>query len=124
MLYKVDGWNNFMHVFEVPETFPNEYCFNPVPVNFNMVDWFNPVQGLPVPSVTKEVWKEKVGEIEVKSVTQEYLEQSLIPFVEGKQYVKPERTYIIICDFGAIITFRGAKDMSKEEHSKSIESKP
>ena len=60
--YKVDGWNNFCRVFELPNKFPNTYCFGGgVPVGFKMVDWFNPVSGLDSPAVSKEVWKEKVG---------------------------------------------------------------
>lgn len=106
MKYKVDGWNNFCRVFELPESFPTNYCFGGgYPVTFQMVDWFNPVSDIDYPAVSKEVWREKVGEIKVKEITAEELYNILIPFLREKSYIKPGRSYIILCDFGAALSF-------------------
>ena len=60
MKYKVDGWNNFCRIFELPETYPKEYCFGGGhPVSFQMVDWFNPVPGIAQPAVTKKFGAKK-----------------------------------------------------------------
>ena len=109
MKYKVDGWNNFCRVFELPESYPKGFCFNGGhPTTFQMVDWFNPVCGLPVPTVSKEVWKEKVGEIESQEVDIDDLEKSLVPWLQQKIYTKPNRQYLVIYDFGGATVFKGA----------------
>ena len=62
MNYKVDSWNNFCRVFMLPEEYPEDFCFNGGhPVNFQMVDWFNPVahDDLFLPAISKEEWIEK-----------------------------------------------------------------
>ena len=106
MKYKVDGWNNFCRVFLLPEEYPNDYCFGGGhPVNFQMVDWFNPVPDISQPAVTKEVWREKVGEIEIKDVSIEELHESIVPWLREKQYVVPGREYLVLCDFGASVRF-------------------
>ncbi|MDD5531121.1 MAG: hypothetical protein PHX21_13970 [bacterium] len=106
MKYKVDGWNNFCRVFELPEEFSSEFCFNGgIPTNFLMVDWFNPIGGLPQPAVSKKEWKEKVGEIEVKEIEHDYICTELTYFLLDKLYIKPKRKYLVICDFGACFTF-------------------
>jgi len=105
--YKVDGWNNFCRVFEIPEKFPSGFLFGGgKPVNFQMVDWFNPVMGVPQPAVTKEVWKEKVGEIETVEISISEIEKNIIPFLKEKNYINPELSYLILYDFGASTVFR------------------
>ncbi len=109
MDFEVDGWNNFCRVFELPEQYPNGFCFGGGrPVNFQMVDWFNPVRDISQPAVSKDVWREKVGEIEVKKVTTEHLEKELIPWLRDKPYVKPGKEYLVLCNFGAAIKFKSA----------------
>lgn len=104
--YTVDGWTNFCRVFEVPEKFSNEFCFNGgIPTNFQMVDWFNPVEEISQPSVSKSTWTEKVGPVETKTVDHDELGNKLIEYVSHKNYIKPGRTYIILCDFEAVFTF-------------------
>jgi len=106
MIYNVDAWNNFCRVFELPETYPEGYLFGGgKPVEFLMIDWFQPIEGVGRAAVTKEVWKEKVGEIKVKKVSQEELIEILVPFLSKKRYIKKERKYLILCDFGAALTF-------------------
>ena len=106
MEFQVDGWNNFCRVFELPEDYPRGFCTGGGnPVNFQMVDWFNAIPGLASPACTKEVWEKEVGPIETKPITLDELESFLIPFLEGKIYVKPGREYLVICNFGACFTF-------------------
>lgn len=106
MKYQVDGWNNFCRVFELPLDYPRDFCFGGGhPVNFQMVDWFNPVSGIGQPAVSKDVWQKEVGEIEVVETTEDDLRASLIPFLSEKKYVKPDRSYLVLCDFGAAIRF-------------------
>ena len=106
MDYKVDGWNNFCRVFELPEDYPEDYCFGGGhPVVFQMIDWFNPIPGIGQSAVTKEVWREKVGKIETKEISHDELRESLLPWLLEKQYVKQGRNYLVLCDFGAALQF-------------------
>lgn len=106
MLYTVDGWNNFCRVFEIPKSYPEGFCFGVgKPVNFQMVDWFNPVSCLSQPAVSKKVWLEEVGEIETIKVTLEALRINLQSFLRDKCYVKLGRKYLVLCDFGAVFIF-------------------
>lgn len=110
MNYKVDGWNNFCRVFELPEDYPAGYCFSGGhPVVFQMIDWFNPVPGIGQPAVSKEVWRKEVGEIEIKEITHDELYESLVPWLLEKHYVKLSREYLVLCDFGAAIRFAKSK---------------
>jgi len=106
MKYSVDGWNNFCRVFELPAQFSSEFCFGGgIPTNFQMVDWFNPVPDIGQPAISKEVWKKKVGEIEIKTVKHDELCDYLTPWLRMKHYMKEGRKYLVICDFGACFTF-------------------
>lgn len=108
--YKVDGWNNFCRVFEMPPEFPNDFCFGGgQPVMFQQVDWFNPISGLPQPAVDKETWKENVGEIQVEEFTEQQLREKVLPFIQEKKYVHEGRRYMVIFSFGAVIAFVGGK---------------
>jgi hypothetical protein len=103
--FTVDGWNNFCRVFELPEQFSNQFCFGGgIPTNFQMVDWFSPIPDTNRAAVSKEVWREKVGEIPTKEISYEDLD-SVVEFLHQKQYLKSGRTYLIIFNFGAAITF-------------------
>ncbi len=107
MKYIVDPWNNFCRVFELPEEYPKEYCFNGGhPVNFQLVDWFYPTT-VPQAAVSKEEWELKVGPIKEQEVgiNHEELAAELTPFLKEKVYTKPERQYLVICDFGMAFTF-------------------
>lgn len=106
MNFEVDGWNNFCRVFELPNRYPEGFCFNGGrPVNFQLVDWFNPVPDIGQPAVSKEVWREKVGDIEIKTISIDELKNSLVPFLKDKAYVNTGRDYLVLCDFGASFTF-------------------
>jgi hypothetical protein len=106
MKYKVDGWNNFCRVFELPDMFPSEFCFGGGhPVTFKIIDWFNPIPDVGQPAVSKEIWKEEVGEIEVKEVIHDEIVAKLVPFLQKKQYITEDKKYLVMCDFGASFTF-------------------
>lgn len=106
MKYKVDGWNNFCRVFELPESYPKGFCFNGGhSVNFKLVDWFNPVCGIPQPTVSREVWMDKVGKIETKEIDLADLEETLVPWLQSKIYVKPCFKYLVLYDFGGATVF-------------------
>ncbi|MCK4814921.1 hypothetical protein KA005_04050 [bacterium] len=106
MIYKVDGWNNFCRVFELPSEYPKGFCFDGgKPTIFKMIDWFNPVSGLGTPACSKEVWQKEVGEIEAKEVNIDTLSGELIPWLKEKQYVVKGMKYLVICDFGATFSF-------------------
>lgn len=110
MKYTVDGWNNFCRVFRLPEEFPNKYCFGDGhPVNFQMIDWFNPVPGIAQPAVTKKVWIEKYGNLEKIKTEIDLLELAgeLIPWLKEKDYYSPVFLYLILFDFGASLVFGG-----------------
>ena len=106
-MYSVDGWNNFCRVFEIPRKYPTGYLFGGgKSVNFLMIDWFNPVPGVSKPAVTKDVWREKVGEIKIKEISDNELYETLIPWLKKKKYIKPGADYLILCDFGAALRFK------------------
>lgn len=85
---------NFCRVFQLPPSFPSEFCFGGGhAVAFIMVDWFAPM-GL------RDV---RCGK--TYSVTHEELLATVVPFVKSKSYIKPEASYVILCDFGAALSF-------------------
>ena len=116
MKHKVDGWNNFCRVFMLPKSFSSAFCSSGgIPTNFQMVDWFYPVQDLPQPTISKEVWRKKVGEIEIKQIDLDELSTILVPFLLKKIYIKQGREYLVLFDFGASLVFKAAEkpDLSK-----------
>lgn len=107
--YTVDPWNNFCRVFELPEKFPSGHCFGGgLPVTMKMVDWFYPTT-VPQAGVSKEIWVEKFGAIDssdTQTVTEDELKLTIIPFLKVKNYMRPNREYLILFDFGCAITFK------------------
>lgn len=88
MKYQIDETNNFCRVFQLPDSFPEKYCFSGgIPCTFKMVDWFNPVNFEQAPVITGEAAVDKIIE-------------SLSKFIKGKTYYNPGFSYILICDFG------------------------
>lgn len=95
MKYKANDANNFCRVFELPESYPPGFLFGGgKPVNFILTDWFNPVSPL------------ELMEVETAEVDHDELVDRLVPFLQGKNYVKPGRDYLVICDFGAAFMFQ------------------
>lgn len=80
---------NFCRIFELPLHYPEKYCFGGgVPVEFRMVDWFNPVS---------DSMQEKDWETEIAPMLRE--------FVTYKAYIRQNRDYLLITDFGKVIFF-------------------
>lgn len=103
---KVDSWNNFCRVFELPDKFSSEFCFGGgINTNFKMVDWFHPIPNLEVAGCTKEVYQKKVGEIPHVMIYLSEEEEKLIPWIKSKVYIKQNKKYIIIYRFGQITLF-------------------
>ena len=101
MKYNVDSWNNFCRVFELRDHYPRGFCFGGgKAVNFQMVDWFNPVPGVHQAGVSKDVWREKVGEIKTTEIDGDDLTKRLDAFIGSKKYIKPGKYYLVVCDFG------------------------
>lgn len=80
---------NFCRVFELPQAYPNEYCFGGgIPVTMRMVDWFSPVA---------DCMQDKDWDTEIVP--------ELIEFLVPKNYTKPGRNYLVLTDWGASFTF-------------------
>lgn len=83
--------NNFCRVFELPDNYPNEYCFGGgVPVYFKMVDWFNPI---PPEHIEDKILK-----------WEEYIPM-LKDFLVLKNYVHPGKKYLLLTDFNESMIF-------------------
>lgn len=99
-MFKVTNENNFCRVFMLPAKFPSDFCFGGGwPVEFRMVDWFNPVPTsafLPPPEYI--VWKDGVCELSVEAA--EKLRNALREFLKDKRYRKPGCQYIVLTDYG------------------------
>ncbi len=113
MKYQVNGFNNFCRVFQLPQSYPQGYCFGGgLPTTFVMVDWFHAVGGLPQWAISEEQYHQLIanGELvdngdhsqEVDSVE---LQTTLTKFLRDKVYVTEGETYLVICDFGFAFTF-------------------
>lgn len=81
--------NSLGRVFELPKHYPNDFCFGGgIPVTIKMVDWFH---ARPL---------ESYG-------TWENAKKQLLPWLLEKPYVKPGKQYVLICEHGGCLTFRG-----------------
>ena len=108
MKYKADGWNNFCRVFRLPTSYPSDFCFGGgILVNIQMVDWFNPIPDLSIPTISKEAWLEKYGKITSMEIDIEELEKELIPWIKEKAYIVKGIKYLILYDFGGSTVLEG-----------------
>lgn len=85
--HKVTELTNFCRVFRLPEEFQEGFCHGGgKPVNFQMMDWFNPVCLRPVTGLgAPETW--------------EQAKEMLPDFIKGKIYYEPGRRYLVLTDF-------------------------
>lgn len=98
--YQVDESNNFCRVFELPDVFSGEFCFDGgIATNFQMVDWFTPV--------CRSIEELMAGVEKMEVVTDEYIHDKIIPFIKGKNYVKKNKNYLVLFEFGASTQFKG-----------------
>jgi len=87
---KITQDNNFCRVFELPERYPNGFCFDGgKPVEMLMVDWFYPMPSDVALSVTGK-----------KMPTWDEHKKHLKEFVSKKNYIKKGKAYLIITEFG------------------------
>jgi hypothetical protein len=81
-MFEVSEEENFCRVFELPSRYPDDYCFNgPIACTMLLVDWFNPVPS----NIPYETWED--------------CKQSIIKFIQTKEYVKLNKKYLVITDF-------------------------
>jgi hypothetical protein len=86
--------SNFCRVFEIPNTYPSGYCFGGgIPVEFQMVDWFNPIPLEDFEGEKVRRWSDYVPMIK--------------EFLLRKNYVKSNRKYLVITDFDESFIFDG-----------------
>lgn len=114
MKYTVDPWNNFCRVFELPTRYPTGYCFNGgKPSSFLMVDWFNPVPDIRQSAITKEQYEKAIKEgapvYRTAEIDSDELQEFLSPFISGKNYIKKDSEYLVICEFGFTFIVNGNK---------------
>ena len=89
---KITESNNFCRVFELPEEYPEGFCFGGShAVSFQMVDWFQPIFREDVEVDNIKLWPEYVA--------------VLRGFLKDKTYIKPNRKYLLITDFGESFIF-------------------
>lgn len=108
--YIVDPWTNMCRVFRMPNEMNSEWCFGGGhTTNFQMVDWFCPISTMEISqaAVSKEVWKEKVGDIPTKIIDPNELIPQLTDFIQGKNYIERGVMYLVICSFGLTFLVNG-----------------
>jgi len=96
MKYRITEATNFIRIFEVPDEFPPEFCFggghNTI---FILTDWFNPFE-------QKLFWEEKELVYVESSLAYQERIIKLRNFVKGKQYFKPDKTFMALTDYGDV----------------------
>ena len=94
MKTQVTETNNFIRIFRIPNQFPSDFCFGGGhPVNFQIVDWFNPIP-------QEELWSGKT-----KTLSEKELEEyrgSIREFIKVKNYYDPEFKFLALCDYGDV----------------------
>jgi len=81
---KISTDDNFMRIFRLPNTFPRGFCFGEgMSVNFQMVDWFNPVP----PDEISDFDEEKIVE-------------DIIEFIKNKNYYDAAYKFLAITNYG------------------------
>ena len=90
---KITSVTDFCRVFRLPSNYPRGYCFGGgKPVEFQLVDWFNPFGG---------TW----NSTEVKEVSDEEYRKhvnKLKEFILSKEYVMqfPKHKFLVLTDYG------------------------
>jgi hypothetical protein len=88
----INEMSNFCRVFELPDKYPSGYCFGGgFPVEFKMVDWFNPIPSDDFYDNKIKKWEDYVPMIK--------------EFLLKKLYVKSGMKYLVITDFGESFVF-------------------
>ena len=78
--------NNFMRIFRIPHEFPSDFCFGGGhPVEFQLVDWFQPVPSEMVEDFDAEKHRGFIRD-----------------FIETKAYIKSNYQYLALADYGDV----------------------
>lgn len=94
MTFNITQNNNFIRIFRIPNEFPSDFCFGDGhPVNFQLVDWFNPIP-------QEELWEGKTKNL-TETEIEEY-RQSIRKFIEVKNYYNPEFKLLALSDYGDV----------------------
>lgn len=108
MKFVVTEMNNFARVFRLPSGYPEGFCFGGgYPVNFQLVDWLNPVPTLtdvcPEISLPGSDGMTKFP-LDLEGESLEKLREGLRGFIKDKVYVKsnPQRQFLMITDYGDV----------------------
>jgi len=84
--------NNFMRIFRVPNDFPSDFCFGGGhPVNFQMVDWFNPIP-------LEEFWDNPIKSLGEKEA-EEY-RGAIREFIKIKNYYNGDFKFLALSNYG------------------------
>lgn len=86
--------NNFIRIFRIPNQFPSDFCFGgDHPVNFQLVDWFNPIP-------QEDLWSDKM-----KTLTEEELEEYrkvIREFIKFRNYYDSEFKFLALSGYGDV----------------------
>ena len=86
MKTQVTERNNFMRIFRIPNQFPSDFCFGGGhPVNFQIVDWFNPIP------------QEEL--LSGKAKTLEKYRRGIREFIKVKNYYDPAFKFLALSDY-------------------------
>jgi len=89
---KITDINNFCRIFELPLDYPEGFCFGGGrPVQFSMVDWFNPIPDEDISGGKIKGWDEYVP--------------MLIDFLKDKMYVREGFKYLFVSNFDKAFIF-------------------
>ncbi len=84
---------NFIRIFKAPMEYPEEYCHGGgIPVNFQMVDWFNPYPQSDL-NVTD-------GTVVLDPLKRKELNDLLKNFIKGKTYYSKNEMFLAITNYG------------------------
>lgn len=93
-MIQVTERNNLMRIFRIPKEFPSGFCFGGGhPVNFQIVDRFNPIP-------QEELWSGKTKTLNGKEL-EEY-RGAIREFIKVKNYYNPEFKFLALSNYGDV----------------------
>lgn len=94
MPFHITERNNFIRIFRIPNEFPSDFCFGGGhPVNFQLLDWFNPIP------------QEDLGSDKIKTLTEEEMQkhrEAIREFIKVKNYYDPEFKFLALSDYSDV----------------------
>jgi hypothetical protein len=90
---KVTTDNNFCRVFQLPQKYPEGFCFDGgKPVTMKMVDWFQPIPVTDIINNDVKPWEVYVPQLR--------------KFLGQKRYVLKDCKYLLLTDFDESMVFQ------------------